>query len=212
MASGRGEGLPGRERVGQAQRSGRWVPKAARLLAGGWGLGLHTAPGLSQSPTASRGHVEGCPVIALCWPGSPRAGRGPGSCESGPGARPRTQGHGDPPPASARHLGSRLWGVGWKWGEPPAQSPREVGGGVSSPEKTSGSGQRPWPGRRHGGSGRPGHPTAGSTVSVPTARAGVSTHHTPQGGLRGTWRPTGFRPASVSPTESRAIPRPCLET
>lgn len=49
---------------------------------------LHTACGSSESkhlrPTPA-GHAEGCPVIALCWPGSPRrAGRGPVSRESGP--------------------------------------------------------------------------------------------------------------------------------
>ena len=50
---------------------------------------VHTACGRSESkhlrPTPA-GHVEGCPVIALCRPGSPwRAGRGPVSRESGPG-------------------------------------------------------------------------------------------------------------------------------
>ena len=50
---------------------------------------MHTACGRSESkhlrPTPA-GHVEGCPVIALCRPGSPwQAGRGPVSCESGPG-------------------------------------------------------------------------------------------------------------------------------
>lgn len=50
---------------------------------------VHTAHGRSESkhlkPTPA-GHAEGCPVIALCRPGSPwRAGRGPVSRESGPG-------------------------------------------------------------------------------------------------------------------------------
>lgn len=50
---------------------------------------MHTARGRSESkhlrPTPA-GHAEGCPVIALCRPGSPwQAGRGPVSCESGPG-------------------------------------------------------------------------------------------------------------------------------
>lgn len=49
---------------------------------------VHTACGRSESkhlrPTPA-GHAEGCSVIALCWPGSPRqAGCGPVSCDSGP--------------------------------------------------------------------------------------------------------------------------------
>lgn len=48
---------------------------------------VHTAYGRSESkhlrPTPA-GHEESCPVIALCWLGSPRqARRGPVSCDSG---------------------------------------------------------------------------------------------------------------------------------
>lgn len=59
---------------------------------------VHTACGRSESkhlrPTPV-GHVEGSPVIALCWPGSPRqAGRGPVSRDSGHSASPRSRGRG----------------------------------------------------------------------------------------------------------------------
>lgn len=62
---------------------------------------VHTARGESESkhlrPTPA-GHAEGCPVIALCRPGSPwQAGRGPVGCESGPGGHsPRSTGQGPP--------------------------------------------------------------------------------------------------------------------
>lgn len=68
---------------------------------------VHTACGRSESkylrPTLA-GHVEGCPVIALCRPGSPRrAGRGPVSCDSGPSSLATqhwagARGTGTPPP------------------------------------------------------------------------------------------------------------------
>lgn len=74
---------------------------------------VHTACGRSESkhlrPTPA-GHAEGCSVIALCWPGSPRqAGRGPVSCDSGPSGL-ATQcwagvlGTGSPPPHPQPHF------------------------------------------------------------------------------------------------------------
>lgn len=77
---------------------------------------VHTACGRSESkhlrPTPA-GHAEGCSVIALCWPGSPRqAGRGPVSCDSGPSSL-ATQcwagvlGTGLPPPHPQPHFTPR---------------------------------------------------------------------------------------------------------
>lgn len=68
---------------------------------------VHTACGRSESkhlrPTPAS-HAEGCSVIALCWPGSPRqAGCGPVSCDSGPSGIATQRwvgvlGSGSPPP------------------------------------------------------------------------------------------------------------------
>lgn len=68
---------------------------------------VHTACGRSESKylrLTLAGHAEGCPVIALCRPGSPRrAGRGPVSCDSGPSSLATQHqaglwGTGTPPP------------------------------------------------------------------------------------------------------------------
>ncbi|XP_035308033.1 leukemia inhibitory factor isoform X4 [Cricetulus griseus] len=129
---------------------------------------VHTACGRSESkhlrPTPA-GHEESCPVIALCWLGSPRqARRGPVSCDSGHSGlatQPRGIKYRDAPsphptpllllPVSQHHRPTRvrlcLWcglstswvlslGVGWKWGEPPATSSGRKSGGGQGEEPT----------------------------------------------------------------------------
>ena len=81
---------------------------------------VHTAHGRSESkhlkPTPA-GHAEGCPVIALCRPGSPwRAGRGPVSVSQAPAASPRSTGQGPPShrDAPSPALAARLSSAGPK--------------------------------------------------------------------------------------------------
>ena len=112
---------------------------------------VHTACGRSESkhlrPTPA-GHAEGCSVIALCWPGSPRqAGCGPVSCDSGPSGLATQHwvgalGTGSPPPqpqpqphfsplATLKIL--PLLGTVWPgaWGSLPLLHPAlQPGGGV----------------------------------------------------------------------------------
>lgn len=131
-------------------------------------VAVHTARGRSESKhlrSTPAGHEESCPVIALCWLGSPRqARRGPVSCDSGHSGfatQPRGIKYRDAPsphptllllPATQQHLshpgvGLHLWcglstslvlslGVGWKWGEPQATSFRRKSGGGQGEEPT----------------------------------------------------------------------------
>lgn len=130
---------------------------------------VHTACGRSESkylrPTLA-GHVEGCPVIALCRPGSPRrAGRGPVSCDSGPSSLATQQlgrgtGHRDapsPPLAPTFPLGHPedpappVSGTVWPgiWGSLPLLPPAlQLGGGV---EVGGASATRPLTGSQVGG-------------------------------------------------------------
>lgn len=130
---------------------------------------VHTACGRSESkhlrPTLA-GHVEGCPVIALCWPGSPRrAGRGPVSCDSGPGSLATqhwagARGTGTPPPhpwppaSPLGHTEDRappVSGTVWPgiWGSLPLLPPAlQLGGGV---EVGGASATRPLTGSQVGG-------------------------------------------------------------
>lgn len=141
---------------GSVMGGGRWVQgggcsPVTLLGTGTRGMALvHTACGRSESkhlrPTPAS-HAEGCSVIALCWPGSPRqAGCGPVSCDSGPSGIATQRwvgvlGSGSPPPhppaslypsatlKTLPHLSGTVWpGV---WGSVPLLHPAlQPGGGV----------------------------------------------------------------------------------
>lgn len=129
---------------------------------------VHTACGRSESkylrPTLA-GHVEGCPVIALCRPGSPR---GLGTAQSAvtqvPAALPRSTGQGRgaqgrplPTPGPTSHLSHPeepappVSGTAWPgtWGFlPPLPPALQLGCGV---EVGGASATRPLTGSQVGG-------------------------------------------------------------
>lgn len=161
---------------GPGSSPGSEVGAGARAAMGLWlflgqrqGMAVvHTACGRSESKhlrSTPAGHEESCPVIALCWLGSPRqARRGPVSCDSGHSGlatQPRGIKYRDAPlsaPHPAASPSSKLapqshpcrallccglsvfrvlsLGVGWKWGRPQAtSSARKSGGGQGEDQR-----------------------------------------------------------------------------